>query len=542
MKEAPVPENETDRLAALQDFDVLDTAPEKIFDDLSRLASTICQTPIALISLIDPTRQWFKATCGLEAKETPRSMAFCAHAILQPDLMIIPDTLADDRFADNPLVSADPFIRFYAGAPLQVVEGVNIGTLCVMDRVPRELSQEQQNALTTLARQVVALMELRRHIREQEKHEEALILRDRSIDSATNGILIADARLQDMPVVYCNAAFEKITGYTREEVLGKNCRFLQGQDHNQPGLHDIREALRQGQEAKAELRNYKKDGTFFWNEFYIAPVKDAQGILTHFIGVQTDITQRKQHEAELAEKTKELARSNAELQQFAYVASHDLQEPLRMVASYTQLLAKRYKDKLDDDAHEFIDFAVDGANRMQQLIHDLLDYSRVGSEAKTFETIDCTVVFKHVMSNLSATIQEHHAEITHDELPILQAHSTLLMQVFQNLIGNALKFQGTDNPKLHVSAKSLSLGWEFSIRDNGIGIPPDQADRIFDIFQRLHSRKEYSGTGIGLAICKRIVEKHAGRIWVESELGKGSTFYFTIQTPSVSRVSPAPTT
>jgi len=371
-----------------------------------------------------------------------------------------------------------------------------------------------------------------RDITDRKSYEEELALRDRSINSATNGILIADARQPDMPTVYCNAAFEKITGYSRQEVIGQNCRFLQGRDDDQPGLTAVRQAIHHGTEVKAELRNYKKDGTLFWNEFYIAPVRDAQGVLTHFIGVQTDITRRKQQEAELAKKSEELARSNEELQQFAYVASHDLQEPLRMVASYTQLLAKRYKGKLDQDADEFIGYAVDGANRMQRLIRDLLEYSRVGSETKSFEHTDCELVLQQVMSNLSASIHEHQARITHDELPTVLANPVLLTQVFQNLIGNALKFHGETSPIIHVGAKVLSNGWEFSIRDNGIGIPPDQLHRIFSIFQRLHSREEYPGTGIGLALCKRIVEKHGGTIWVESEQGKGSTFSFTIQTGS----------
>lgn len=382
-----------------------------------------------------------------------------------------------------------------------------------------------------LARQVVSTSRrLEREIEQRKKAEEERALRDRSINSATNGILIADARQPDMPTVYCNAAFEKITGYAAEEVLGQNCRFLQGTDHQQPGLDAIRRAIRQGTEAKAELRNYRKDGSPFWNELYIAPVKDQQGRLTHFIGIQTDITERKHQETELAHKTRELAQSNAELQQFAYVASHDLQEPLRMVASYTELLGKRYKGKLDQDADEFIGYAVDGATRMQRLIRDLLEYSRVGSERKSFEQTDCEVVFQQAMQNLSASVRERHAEVTHDPLPIVHANPTHLTQVFQNLIGNALKFQGESPSKIHVGAKALPDGWEFSVRDNGVGIPADQLDRIFSIFQRLHGQSEYPGTGIGLAICKRIVEKYGGQIRVESELGKGSIFYFTLAT------------
>lgn len=392
---------------------------------------------------------------------------------------------------------------------------------------------------TILAQQVVsASRRLEREIEQRKKaenerkvYEEELALRIRSINSATNGILIADARQPDMPTVYCNAAFEKITGYAAEEVLGQNCRFLQGTDHQQPELDAIRQAVRQGTEAKAELRNYRKDGSLFWNELYIAPVNDYQGRLTHFIGIQTDITQRKRQEIELAHKTRELAQSNAELQQFAYVASHDLQEPLRMVASYTQLLGKRYRGKLDKDADEFIGYAVDGAIRMQRLIRDLLEYSRVGSESKSFEQTDCNLTFQQAMQNLSASVRDRHAEVTHDPLPIVHANPTHLTQVFQNLIGNALKFQGDAPCKIHVGAKALPDGWEFSIRDNGVGIPADQLDQIFSIFQRLHGQSEYPGTGIGLAICKRIVEKYGGEIWAESEPRKGSTFYFTLTTP-----------
>ncbi len=390
-----------------------------------------------------------------------------------------------------------------------------------------------------LARQVVsASRRLEREIAQRKKaederkaYEEELVLRDRSINSATNGILIADARQPDMPTVYCNAAFEKITGYAAEEVLGRNCRFLQGTDHQQPGLDAIRRAIREGTEAKAELQNYRKDGSLFWNELYIAPVKDQQGRLTHFIGIQTDITRRKHQETELAHKTRELAQSNAELQQFAYVASHDLQEPLRMVASYTQLLGKRYRGKLDKDADEFIGYAVDGATRMQRLIRDLLEYSRVGSENKSLEHTDCELVLRQVLDNLSASVRERHAEVTHDPLPIVHANPTHLTQVFQNLIGNALKFQGDSPARIHVGAKALPDGWEFSVRDNGVGIPADQLGRIFSIFQRLHGQREYPGTGIGLAICKRIVEKYGGSIRVESEPGTGSTFYFTLTTP-----------
>lgn len=233
--------------------------------------------------------------------------------------------------------------------------------------------------------------------------------------------------------------------------------------------------------------------------------------------------------AELAERMKDLARSNSELQQFAYVASHDLQEPLRMVASFTQLLGRRYKEKLDDDARDFINYAVDGATRMQTLITDLLSYSRVGTQGKPLESTRCDEVLDRVLNNsLRLAIKESGVTITRDRLPTVLADPLQLGQLFQNLIANAIKFRGKGSPSVHVSAERRGGDWEIAVRDNGIGISQEHADRIFVIFQRLHTKTEYPGTGIGLAICKKIAERHGGRIWVEPTPGGGSTFRFTI--------------
>ena len=219
---------------------------------------------------------------------------------------------------------------------------------------------------------------------------------------------------------------------------------------------------------------------------------------------------------------------NAELQQFAYVASHDLQEPLRMVASFTQLLAKRYKDKLDTDAQEFINYAVDGATRMQTLISDLLTYARVGTQGKPLEPTDSEALFKRVLENLRIAIEESGASISHDPLPMVMGDPQQLGQLLQNLLTNAIKFRSEQPPQVKISAEVNGNEWEISFRDNGIGIAQEHADRIFIIFQRLHTKSEYAGTGIGLAICKKIVERHGGRIWVEPSPGGGSTFCFTI--------------
>lgn len=254
-----------------------------------------------------------------------------------------------------------------------------------------------------------------------------------------------------------------------------------------------------------------------------------------YIAALRDITGRKRAEEErerlmeaLQARTNELARSNAELEQFASIASHDLQEPLRMVASYTTLLAEDYKGKLGTEADEYIYYAVDGTKRMQQLIHDLLALSRVGSRRKPPQPIDSGEVVEEVLHNLEASMQESCARVTFDGLPTVSADRTQLAQVFQNLIGNAIKFRGPQLPEIHVGAEPENGMWVFRIADNGIGFDPEQEERIFQIFQRLHERAKYNGSGIGLAIVKKIIEQHGGRVWAQSEPGAGASFYFTL--------------
>jgi PAS domain S-box-containing protein len=272
------------------------------------------------------------------------------------------------------------------------------------------------------------------------------------------------------------------------------------------------------------------DGHARWMRVNKMPFQNQKGDVVGILGTYEDITEARKMEQVLRESLETLERSNKELEQFAYVASHDLQEPLRLISSYTQLLAARYQGKLDAKADEFIAYAVDGAKRMQRLIQDLLAYSRVASREMALAPVDCQMVMTVVLKNLSVIIHENGAVISCESLPVVQGNENQLIQVFQNLVGNAIKFHGPQPPEIKVSARldEAAKEWIFSIRDNGIGIAPEFFERIFVIFQRLHSRRKYEGTGIGLAICKRIIERHGGRIWVESEPDKGSAFYFTV--------------
>ncbi len=321
----------------------------------------------------------------------------------------------------------------------------------------------------------------------------------------------------------------EMLGYSEADLLGRSVKEI-----SHPEDRDLTDAERgrvhEGEvdSVRFEKRYLRKDGAMVWVDLAVALTRDPHGHPQYEIAVFNDITERKRTEAALKEAHEELKRSNSELEQFAYVASHDLQEPLRMVASYTQLVMRRYGDKLDKDAHEFMHYVVDGAARMKQLIEDLLAYSRVGTRHRDFKPIEVEAALKRALANLRAAIEESGAAVTWDPLPTVKADEVQLPQLFQNLIGNALKFRGTEVPRIHIEVKESPSEWQLTVRDNGIGIEPQYFERIFMLFQRLHTKGDYPGTGIGLAICKKVVERHGGRIWVESKLGEGTAFHFTL--------------
>lgn len=361
-------------------------------------------------------------------------------------------------------------------------------------------------------------------IEDKKREAEAFAARAAIVEAADDAIIGEDL---DGIIVTWNGGARRLYGYSAEEAIGRSAALLIPPEMPEELPH-ILETIRRGETMEHhETVRVRKDGKRLDVSFTLSPIKDGQGKITGIAGIARDITEAKKSEAELR-------RSNAELEQFAYVASHDLQEPLRAMAGTVQILQRRYKGQLDDRADEIITHAVAAVTRMQTLVSDLLAFSRLSRHGNLFAPTDFATVLQDVCANLEVAIAESGATITHDVLPEVMADASQLRQLLQNLLSNSIKFRSEQSLQIHVSARREENTWLFSVRDNGPGIESQYFERIFIIFQRLVTRDEYPGTGIGLAVCKKIVERHGGRIWLESEVGKGTTFYFTIvDAPSI---------
>jgi two-component system, LuxR family, sensor kinase FixL len=348
------------------------------------------------------------------------------------------------------------------------------------------------------------------------------------VETAVDGIITID---ELGCVTSFNPAATRLFGYTPEEVIGSNINLLMPAPYRDEHDGYLRNYCGTGVKKiigiGREVVGRRKDGTEFPMDLAVS--ETLLGERKIFTGIVRNISERKQAEEALGRQSEELARSNVELERFAYVASHDLQEPMRTVQSFAQLLQSKCGERLDGDAKEFLGFMIGGVKQMQALINDLLAYSRVNSQGAAFAPADCTEICAKVQDNLRVSIESHQATVMIEPLPVVIGDATQLGQVFQNLLVNAIKFHGRRAPHIHVSAKETEREWIFSVKDNGIGIAPEYFERIFIIFQRLHTIEEYGGTGIGLAICKKIAERHGGRIWVTSVVGEGSTFCFSVR-------------
>jgi PAS domain S-box-containing protein len=434
---------------------------------------------------------------------------------------IIPEGFAERLIADETR-SASEALAQRIGTGIELIGRRKDGGEFPIELMLSPLESAEGILVTAAIRDISVRKNAEKYLAQMEGRYRGLL------EAAPDAMVVVN---QEGDIVLLNLQAEKQFRYRRDELLGQKVKNIIPEGFAErliaDRLRSAEDALAQQIGTGLELTGRRRDGSEFPIELMLSPLENSKGTLV--TAAIRDISVRKDVEKHLAQKVEELSRSNDELGQFVYIASHDLQEPLRMVASYTQLLSKRYSGKLDADADEFIAFAVDGASRMQRLIRDLLAYSRVGTKGNDLQDISSEEAFRQAMINLQGVVEDSGALVTHDSLPSVMADETQLIQLFQNLVGNAIKYQYPGIPRIHVSAARNDQGvWIFSVRDNGIGIEPQYFDKIFGVFQRLHRREEFAGTGIGLAICKKIVERHGGGITVESELGHGSTFRFTL--------------
>jgi PAS domain S-box-containing protein len=433
---------------------------------------------------------------------------------------IIPEGFAERLVADD-LRSSEDALAQEIGTGIELNALRKDGSEFPIELMLSPLDSTEGTLVTAAIRDITVRRNAEKHLAQMEGRYRGLL------EAAPDPMVVVN---QGGEIVLLNLQAEKQFGYRRNELLGQKVTNIIPEGFAErliaDGLRSAEDALAQQIGTGIELSGRRKDRTEFPIELMLSPLGGAEGILV--TAAIRNIGVRKTAEAHLLQKMDELNRSNEELGQFAYIASHDLQEPLRMVASYTQLLSRRYKGKLDADADEFIAYAVDGATRMQRLIQDLLAYSRVGTKGKELLNTSSETALRTALSNLRGAIEESGALITHDPLPNVLADETQLIQLFQNLVGNAIKYQNPGIPKIHVAAMNGGKQYRFSVMDNGLGIDPQYFERIFGMFQRLHKREEFAGTGIGLAICKKIVERHGGHISVESQPGQGSTFRFAL--------------
>ena len=445
------------------------------------------------------------------------------YTLVSDEPVIVDDLRTESRFSGPDLL-----------VDHDVVSGISVvigsvedpwGILGTHTRDRREFNEHDATFVTNVANVLAEAIEnaetkrqLRAEIGEREDRERELARFKRAVEASGHAIYMTDTSGE---ITYVNSAFEEITGYSADEAIGQTPNILQSGEHDEEYYRKLWETVHAGDVWEEEIVDRRKCGELYYAEQTIAPVTDEDGDVDRFIAVHTDVTERKERERALEE-------SNERLEQFAYAASHDLQEPLRMVSSYLQLIEDRYGDELDADGREFLEFAVDGAERMREMIDGLLEYSRVETEGEPLESVDLNAVLEDAIDDLQVRIDEQDAEIAVEPLPEVQGDPNQLRQVFQNLLSNAIKYSGDEPPRVEVSAGRDAREHVIAVSDDGIGMDPDDADRVFEVFHRLHTHTEHAGTGIGLALTERIVERHGGDIWVESEPGDGSTFFVSL--------------
>lgn len=535
----PLPTDEAQRLAELRRLAVLDTPPEKAFDAITRLAASLFEMPIAAVTLIDQDRQWFKSCVGLETRDVGRNFAFCAHAILGTEVMVVPDARVDPRFAEHPLVTGPPHIRFYAGAPLRTRNGLNLGTLTVSDTKLRDLTPANLASLSHLAELVVDEIELRYEIGGRQRAGESLRLLEAAMQQGSDAIMITTALL-DPPgpeIVLVNPAFTKLTGYTAEEVVGKTPRIFQGPKTDCRALDEAHAHLARGEAYCFEVVNYRKDGSDYVVSNEITPIRDESGKVTHFIGLQCDATERNRVAAALHEAKEEAERANRAKSEFLSRMSHELRTPLHAILGFAQLLEAEGNTAEEADNIAQI---IRAGNHLLGLINEVLDIARVeaGKLALTPEPVavrdtleEALSLVKPLASQRGVRLEPLAGDVDCDVL------STALRfkQVMLNLLSNAVKYN-VKNGLVSISCQKVEDRLRIEVADTGRGISAENMLRLFQPFERLEvSDTVAEGAGLGLSLSKHLIEMMGGKIGVKSTVGSGSTFW--VELPLVPRLA-----
>jgi PAS domain S-box-containing protein len=545
MMTMPRPDNEEERLAALRGLEVLDTPPEDSFDELTALASYICQTPIALISLLDEKRQWFKSKVGLSLWGTPREISFCTQTILQPDLFVVPDARADERFADNPLVTSAPGIRFYAGAPLVTPEGHALGTLCVIDYRPRELSAEQRQALRTLSHVVVTQLHSRRDLLERRRAEAALRVTQARLDFAIRAsnigiweVDVPDGDARDGSVTFINC-WEPL-GYDPAESVydpADPFGFVHADDRERVERVTAAHLSGQTQEYETEYRLRHRDGSYRWVLARGVAERDDAGKPSRVIGSIIDITDIKRAEAALREAKDMAEAANRAKDEFLANVSHEIRTPMNAILGMTELVLDT---PLTEDQQQCLRTVKSAADNLLGIIDDLLDFSKIEAGKLELNRADFSLraVLGETLRALSVRAHRKGLELACQVQPdvpdALVGDAGRLRQVLLNIVGNAIKFTHYGEAVVRVEldpgpAAPGDVGLRFTVRDTGIGIPREKQEKIFRAFEQEDpsTTRKYGGTGLGLTIAARLAALMDGTIAVESEPGRGSTFAFT---------------
>lgn len=536
MPPAPLPPNEVHRLARLHSLGVLDTLPQKAFDDIAALAATVCNAPIALISLVDRDREWFMSRIGLDRTQLARELSFCAHAILQPDMVMeVPDATQDPRFCDNPLVTDEPAVRFYASAPIVTPDGYALGTVCVFDREPRQLDSIQSGALKTLADLVVTLLEHER-LRLQEverKAREVQLHNERLVAMSTSGLDVKAYINRDYVYLHVNETYLEYWGCKREEVVGHTVRERLGDELFDHFLKPRLDMALSGQPVffQHTMRYHARGPRHM--DVALLPVRDTDGLVIGLVMRSHDIQLIKEKEAELGETVALLEHRTREQERFIHIISHDLREPINSIQNFATLLSTDHQQALSADGQRYLGYVLAGGQRMLSLLDDLLRYVELDRHALQKTWVDGRMLAEQVRDDLDAALQRTQGELRLGHLPAVLADPTLMRVALQNLVANALKFTRPGVPPVVSLSSSQTDGFlQIHVADNGIGIAPEHQARIFDIFRRLHARKTYEGSGLGLSISRRIAELHGGTITVTSTPDRGSCFTLHLPNPS----------